>query len=600
MRPTLASTATVHPLRRIRLWYAFIVVIAVVFIVRAFYLQVIRHDYYQKAALSGQLRQYEIPAKRGVISAYSGGEAVPLVLNEKKYTLFADPKYVKDSKKTASAIASIIGGKSVDYENQLKTPDTRYVVLAKKLDKAQKSKLDDESKNKSTAALWKGVGTREVEYRTYPNGQLASQVLGFVNDEGEGKYGVEQFLDKNLKGTPGQLKAITDASGVPLASNKDNVIIEPKAGGNVLLTIDISMQKQLEDILKTGLDNAKSTSGSALIMDVNSGAIKAMANYPTYNPAEFFKVNDASVFTNAVVSSPFEVGSIMKPLTFAAASNLGKLNKDSTYYDPGGFTVDGASIRNVEGENQSGTRSIRDILQLSLNTGATWMLMRMGNGEINKEARVAWNDYMVNHYQFGKKTGIEQGYEAEGSVPDPLNGYGLNIKYANTAFGQGVTVTLVQFAAAHAAVYNGGTYYKPYVVEKITDPNGKETVTKPVVVKSGIVKQQTSDDVVSLMRYVVERNYIGYKFPYKPRAEYIIGGKTGTAEIAKPEGGGYYQDRNNGTFVGFVGGNKPQYVIIIRVNEPHVNNYAGAGAAAPIFGSISYMLIDNSYVTPKS
>lgn len=598
MRPE--ASITVHPLKRIRFWYALIIFVAAAFVVRAFYLQVIRHGYYAKAALSGQLRQYEIPAKRGTISAYSGNQVVPFVLNEKKFTLFADPVYVKEPESTARAIASAIGGSPDDYEARLKTAETRYVVLAKKLSKEQKGKLDKAAKDKDTATLWKGVGTREVEYRTYPNGQLASQVLGFVNDDGEGKYGVEQFLDEKLKGIPGQLKAITDASGVPLAANKDNVIIEPKEGSDVLLTIDIGMQKHLEDILKAGLDNANSESGSALVMDVNSGAIKAMANYPSYDPAEFSKVEDASVFTNAAVASPLEMGSIMKPLTFAAAMDTGHVNKDSSYYDPGAYEFDGNTVTNVEGQNLVGTRTVRDILQQSLNTGSTWLLLQMGGGELNEKARITWHDYLVNHFLFGKKTGVEQGYEAEGSVPDPLEGYGLDIKYANTTFGQGITATLVQIAAAHAAVYNGGTYYKPYLVEKITAPNGEKTVTKPTIVKSGIVKQQTTQDVLNLMEYVVQRNYSGYQFAHKPRPEFMIGGKTGTAEIAKPDGGGYFTDRNNGTFVGFVGGDKPQYVIILRVNEPHVNNYAGAGAAAPIFGSISYMLIDNSYVTPRT
>ncbi|HSX27308.1 MAG TPA: penicillin-binding protein 2 [Patescibacteria group bacterium] len=576
---------------------------------RSFYLEVIKHDYYQKAALSGQLKQYEIPGERGVIEVHSGNGTQPLVLNEKLYTLYADPKFIKDPKNTAVAIAGTVGGKAEDIENKLKTPDTRYVILAKKLTKEQKDKvtnsITDEIKQRkkdhSTNFLWKGIGTQETNYRTYPNGQLAAQLLGFVNDDGEGKYGIEQALDGNLKGTPGKLKAITDANGVPLAANRENIIIEPKAGDKLLLTIDIGMQQQLEDILKSSLDAAHSRSGGAVIMDVNTGAVKAMANYPTYNPADFYNVKDAADFNNSIVSDPLEVGSIMKPLTFAAAMQTGHVSKESTYNDPGGWVIDGITVKNVEGENQPGKRTIYDILQMSLNTGATWLLMQMGGGEINQKARTTWYDYLTNHYQFGKKTGIEQGYEAPGTVPAPDQGFGLNITYANMAFGQGMSTTSLQIAAAYASVLNGGVYYKPRLVDKIISSSGRESDQAPVIIKRDVVSPKTSQTVRELMQYVVARNYLLYKVT-KPRTEFMIGGKTGTAQIHQPndQGGGYYKDKFNGTFVGFVGGDQPQYVIVVRVNEPHVSGYAGAGAAAPFFGKLSNMLINNSYVTPKN
>lgn len=574
---------------RIRFWYALLLFIMGIFVIRLFYLQVIRHDYYKKTALQGQFKEYEIPAERGIIEAHDGDAVLPIVLNETKYTLFADPKFIKDPASAASAVQKIIGGNSQDYEKLMKA-DTRYAILAKKLPKDQKDKLD--------SLNIKGLGTRDESYRTYPQGDLAAQVLGFVNDDGQGKYGVEQSLDSELKGTDGQLKAITDASGVPLVTNKDNVVTDPKAGDKVVLTLDVSMQKQLQDILKAGLDSSHSSSGSALIMDPNTGAVKAMANFPSYNPAEFYKVEDGNIFNNAAVSSPLEVGSIMKTLTAAAALDQGVVTTNTTYYDPSHFTIDGFTIKNIEEDGGPGTRNIADILQLSLNTGAAWMLMQMGGGQINDKARNAWHDYMVNHYQLGKATGIEQGYEADGSIPDPNKGYGLDLQYANTAFGQGMSATPLQMAAALSAVLNGGTYYRPRLVDQTIDSTGKTTIKKPEVIKSGVVKPSTSEAMQSLMEYVVNKNHVLYQLP-QVSAGYSIGGKTGTAQITKP-GGGYYDDRFNGTFIGFVGGNNPQYVIIVRVNEPHISAYAGAGAAAPIFSKLATMLIDNFGVTPKS
>ncbi len=213
--------------------------------------------------------------------------------------------------------------------------------------------------------------------------------------------------------------------------------------------------------------------------------------------------------------------------------------------------------------------------------------MQLGGGKINEQGRLKWHDYMVSHYQFGKKTGIEQGYEAEGYVPSPTEGYGLDIQYANTAFGQGMTATPLQMAAAFSSTINGGTYYKPHLVE----PNKAEQ--KPVV-REGVV----STDISSVLRGMHE-NSVQQNYKFLKRAGYRVGGKTGTAEVAKPNGG-YYTDRYNGTFVGYVGGDTPQYVIIARVNEPKVSGYAGTAAAAPLFAKTMDMLIQNYSVDQVS
>ncbi len=574
---------------RITIWYAVLFVVMLLYIGRLFYLQIIRHNYYSQAALQSQLKEYEIPAKRGTIAVHDGDSTTPLVLNETRYTLFADPKFVKDVPAAAAAVQKVIGGNSQDYEKSMQAK-TRYAVLAKKLTKDQKQQIDKLS--------LKGLGTRETPVRTYPQGSLAAQLLGFVNDDGDGKYGLEQSYNKQLKGKNGELRAITDAQGVPLVGNKDNVITEPVAGQDTVLTVDIGMQTQLEEILKAGLDKARSKSGSAVIMDSNSGAIKAMANYPTYNPDEFYKVEDPAVFSNAAVSSPLEVGSVMKPLTAAAALDLGVVNKNTSYYDPSKFVIDGYTIKNIEEDGGAGTRNVADILQLSLNTGATWLLMQMGGGQINAKARNAWHDYMVNHYRLGKQTGVEQGYESAGNIPDPNDGFGLDLQYANTSFGQGMSATPLQMAGALASVVNGGTYYQPRLIDQTTDGQGKKTTVKPVILKKDVVKPETGAALVNLMEYVVQKNHTLYQLPQLP-AGYSIGGKTGTAEITKP-GGGYYDDRFNGTFMGFLGGKDQRYVIFVRVNEPHISGYAGAGAAAPIFSNIVMSMINNFDVAPQT
>ena len=575
--------------RRVGFWYAVLVVVMALMIARLFYLQIVKHDYYRQTALADQQREYSIPAERGTIKAHDGGQQALLVLNEELYTLYVDPVYIKDPTNDSVKLAAITGGGAEDYGKAMRRTDSRYVVLEKR--------LSEDKKDQIMALKRPGVATQAVHYRAYPQGALAAQLLGFVNDEAKGNYGIEQALNSQLAGTSGRLKAITDAKGVPLAASPGNIEISPLAGSDVVLSLELAMQKQLENILKAGLEKAKSTSGSAVIMDANTGAIKAMANLPTYNPGEYFKVDDQSVFNNASVSSPLEVGSVMKVLTAAAALDMGAIAADTTFYDPGRWELNDHTITNIEEVGGPGTRTIPQVLDRSINTGATWMLMQMGGktGTVNKQARERWHDYLVNHYQFGKPTGIEQGYEASGTVPDPNDGFALELAYANASFGQAMTATPLQMAAALAAAVNGGTYYQPRLVDEITTPDGKTKAPPPKIVRKGVVSTKVSGQIQGMMQYVVANHR-----PQPPFSDkYMVGGKTGTAQIANPAGG-YFEHKFNGTYIGFVGGDRPEYVVVIVVKEPKIGGYAGSAAAQPIFWQLAHMLINNFDVSPKN
>jgi cell division protein FtsI/penicillin-binding protein 2 len=236
-------------------------------------------------------------------------------------------------------------------------------------------------------------------------------------------------------------------------------------------------------------------------------------------------------------------------------------------------------------------------LNFSLNTGVTWQLMQMGGGKINEKARQTWFDYMSNHYRFGMLTGIEQGYEAEGYIPPPEdNDAGINLTYANTTFGQAMTATPIQIAGAMSAILNGGTYYQPHLISETINSAGKATKKPVKVLASDVVTAKTANELIPMMQHTInERNLR----PAFDQERYMVGGKTGTAQIAKP-GGGYYDDKFNGTYLGFVGGNKPQYIIVVFVDKPTNGGYAGSAAAQPIFVKIARTLIDESLVTPKT
>lgn len=577
MRPRTGQSPVVFSVFRLRAWYVLILVCFLAIGVKLFYMQVIKHDYYKAAAYEDQFKQYVIPAERGAIYAHDGNGQVPLVLNQDTFTLFADPKFIKDPDDSAEKVASIIGGKQEEYAKLMRM-QTRYAVLKKRLNKQQKNQLK--------ALDIKGLGIKTEPVRTYPQGTLAAQLLGFVNDEGDGNYGVEQALNDALKGKDGQLEAITDAQGVPLVSTGSDVLREARPGKDLMMTIDVNMQRKIEQLLKPHLESVQAKSGSVIVMDPYTGAIKAMANYPSYNPAKFYDVKDASLFTNPSVSSPLEVGSIMKTLTVAAGLNEGVIKPDTTFYDPAAVTIDGHTIKNVAEDGGAATRSIADILRYSLNTGAVYIMQQLGGGKINKKARLKWHDYLVNKYGLGQKTGVEQGYEAEGSVPDPTDGFGLNLQYANSSFGQGITITPLQMLSAYNSTINGGTYYRPHLVEQ-----GDKS---SLVVRKNVVKPSVS----KTMRKFHE-NSAQLQYPFITRDNYNVGGKTGTAEIPSPDGG-YRTDLNNGTFIGFIGGDKPEYTIMVRVDEPHVSFYAGTSAAAPLFAKTLDVLINNFSIRPVS
>jgi len=582
----------VNPVQRVRIWYALLLLVFGTFAVRVFYLQVIRYDYYKHAALNDQLKQYTVPAERGVITAHLGEGTVPIVLNQKLYTLYADPTIVKHADMDAAKLQPIIGGNVDDITQALQTKQTRYVVLKKRLTPAQSSKV--------LALQMPGVGTLEQDYRSYPQGSMAAQLLGFVNNDGSGEYGIEQALNGELAGKAGQLKAVTDINGVPLAASSGNLSVAPVAGDNLGLTIDVGMQSALEKIVQSAYNDNKSKDVSAIIMDVHTGAVKAMANYPTFDPANYQDVNDSSVFQNQSVTTPIEPGSITKVFTTATSLQKGVITPQTTFYDPGTWQIDGAKVSDVEEDHSTGQQSILSTLDKSLNTGATWMLMQLGGGQVNTQGRNILYDYFSNHFRLGKATGIEQGYEPDGYVPKPAdNGAGINLTYANMSFGQAYTATALQMVSGFSSILNGGTYYQPRLVDTVTHANGVAETVRPKVLETNVIFKQVSDNVISLLEQN-NTNHIHEGFGYLNFGpNYNVGGKTGTAEIADPNGG-YDAHKVNGTYMGFVGGDTPQYAIVVYNLEPSKYvGFAGAGTSQPVFGNIAHMLINDFGVTPK-
>ncbi|HUC79109.1 MAG TPA: penicillin-binding protein 2 [Candidatus Saccharimonadales bacterium] len=593
----LQNTKSNPIIGRIRFIYGLLVIICALIILRLFQLQIIQHNYYQQAANSSQIKQYALPAQRGIIYGLSNGGATPLVLNQTTYTLFADPADITNPSKVASQINSVIGGSVSYYVTQMKTKGTQYIVLNDSISQSQQTTI-------SNLNIF-GIGETPQQQRIYPNGSLASQVLGFVNSSGQGQFGIEQYYNQLLSGTQGSVKGITDAQG-NLLYNKDNIIKQPINGSNITLTINLPIQEQVEKILAAQVQkfqqpagSTQPTHGSVIVMNPNNGNVVAMANYPTYNPQNYQQyANNESVYQNNSVSSVLEPGSVTKTLTTAAALNQGAVTENQSFYDPGSWNVDGSTISDVSIDGGAQTRNIESILVNSLNTGAVWMLMQMGGGQINQQARDTWYNYLVNKFNIGKLTGIQQPDEEALPVTDPNSAGAVDLQYAEMSFGQGIDISPIEFIAAESAILNGGTYYQPNLVQSVTNTVTNQTTTvKPKILKTNVIKPTISQQIQQLMEGVYTADYpIWGTTP--PRSGYITGGKTGTAQVEI--NGAYSNTIYNGTYVGFIGRTKPDYVIFVQIYNPltsqSIYDTAGKIAAAPVFGAVTDVLANQGYV----
>ncbi|RWZ79458.1 MAG: penicillin-binding protein 2 [Candidatus Chaera renei] len=564
-------------------------VIGALFVFRLFWLQVVQHDYYQNEAQKEQVARFTIPAKRGQIYARDGSSGiVPLVLNEAVYTVYADPQVVVDKTKVVDLMQRVAGGNLVGgFPAALDNRQSRYAVLARQLNKTQAELIKQ--------ADLQGVGVQEGTKRVYPEGSLGAQLLGFVDADGRGQYGVEGALDSQLRGVPGLLKAVTDVRRIPLSIGKGDINVPAKDGQNLVLNVDRNIQARAEQALKDGLARSKATHGSVLIMDPYSGRILAMASSPSYNPDKYYQVKDYSLFQNRVVSEPYEAGSVVKTLTMGVGLDKGVIEPGTVYNNTGSVRVADFTIKNATPDSIGPTTMI-DVLHYSLNTGAVFVLQQLGGGSINDQAKQTLYDYFTKRYRLGQNTGIEQQGEAPGVVIPPTDPQGGAVRYANMTFGQGMDVTMIQVASAFSAAINGGTYYKPQLVGGILLPDGSVQDQPPTVLASNVISPTASAKLQDMVAAARHNGFLAFTDP----PGYRIGGKTGTSQIIDPKTGKYTNDNSIGTYLGFGGGAKPRYVIMVRVKDSKLPGYAGTVAAAPIFADISNWLLQYLRIPPNS
>lgn len=522
--------------------------------------QVLEHQQYAEASTAQSVSQTDVPAQRGRIFAKDRDkQLVNLAVSEWRYNLVTSPQLLKDKQKFAAAL-------SADYPKLTSNDilakvdnDSVFVILAKG--------LSIEEADKISQSNYRGVSLVPQLVRSYPEGEaIAAQALGFVGADGEGKYGVEGARDEVLRGQTGSQKQKKDSFGqlIDVLGGQDST-----SGQDLVLTIDYNLQYIVETKLKESIAKYQADRGSIIVMDPKTGSILALAGQPTFDPNNFSKLpsDEQFKFLSPAISNAYEPGSAMKPIMMAVALDSGKVTPETTNVFGPSVTVLGKTITNAEGKVY-GKENMAQILENSDNVAMTWISSLVGA----KTER----EYYVK-FGFGARSGVDIVGESAGSLQEEKEWNDL--LRSTAAFGQGVSVSLLQLATAYSVVGNGGILVTPHLAEKTLIGEKASPIDYPT--RGQVIKPETAKQVQLMLEGVV-------LYGHGKRAKVAgvrVGGKTGTAQIPDPKGG-YYPDRTIGTFAGMFPIEDPRFVMVVRLDNPKTVNFAES-SAAPTFGEIA-------------
>lgn len=561
---------------RLRFLGFFVVAVSLIIVWRMFDIQVINYNHYLALAQAQQRFDKTVGAQRGKIlvrdSIFEPDSYYPLAFDVKKFAVWVVPRQVKDKEKTAVELAAMTSISKQEIFDKINN-DKLYIPPVKR-------GLNLDEANKVTDKLLPGVFVMPEYSRFYPEGALASHILGFVNNEGNGNYGVEGHYNNELKGKAGETKGEKDTLGRVITLLEQN---DPQDGASYVLTIDRAVQYFVEKKLSEAIKTYEADSGTVLIMDVKTGGIVAMASIPSYDPNNFKDQakTDASLFINPAIAHLYEPGSIFKPITMSAALDKGVVMPETTETFGETTEVQGYQIHTAEGK-AFGTENMTQVLENSDNVAMVWISEKLGKEDLYK---------YVQKYNLLEKTGIDMDSEVAGKVP-PYKQW-QDINRATISFGQGISLTPLEIVSAYAAIANNGKYIYPHMVAKILLSDGTE---KTIGKQEGeqIIKQETAKTVLGMLYSVVKNGHS--KKAAVPGFQ--IGAKTGTAQISDPAGGYLKNESGLGIFNHSVAGiapiNDPQFAMLVKLEKPKTARYAES-TSAPLFGEIASFLLNYHY-----
>ena len=559
---------------RIIYFQVFLLIFMACVIGRLFVVSVGQHSYYEVLANNQHSFFQQFVPNRGDIMISDRSSDVPysVATNAVRNLIYVIPKNVVNPDATSEALASILGMNASDILPKLTDTSKQYVPLMHMLS-------DDQSSQISNAKM-AGVYLSEESVRYYPEGNFLSQVLGFIgytqtSTDKVGLYGLEKYFQTELAGTIGTISTDAGFSSDWIMGGKG--FVAPANGSSLLLTVDRSIQYEAESVLKATVDQHQADSGNVIIENPKTGAILAMATYPSFDPNQYSKATTPSVYNNLATTENYEPGSTMKAITLGAALDQGLITPDSTYDDTGVVNIDGYAIKNSDFLGH-GVVPMTQVIDHSLNTGAIYVENLLGNQTFLS---------YLKKFRFGEPSNIELP-EAVGDLSN-LNS-NIQVNFDTASFGQGITVTPIQMLQAYDALANNGVMMQPYIVDSEVAPDGTVKKTEPKALGQ-IISAKAAQQMSGMLVDDVEHGY-GTKAGVKG---YYIGGKTGTAQVA--ENGSYKNLDNIGSFVGYGPIENPQFLMIVNINHPRDVNFAET-TAAPAFGQIAQFILNYYQIPP--
>jgi cell division protein FtsI (penicillin-binding protein 3) len=549
--------------------------------VRLVHLQVSQHSWLRERALDVRQDMKQTRLLRGTI--YDRNERA-LAMSLRVKTLYADPAEIADPETTGRAIAKALeldANQTITQLRQAKEAGKRFVPLIKKIDDeaAQRinKRLDDPQVRKADLPNFVGLHWRDEQRRSYPYQRLAAQVIGFTDAADDGKAGIEQSQDDALHGAV--IKRLQERDR--LGRVYDETVIEREAPSDIVLTIDAAYQYIAEQALERGVRASSAKSGMAVVMVPKTGAILALANYPTFDPNTIIE-SEREHIMNKAVQTVYSPGSVFKIVTYGSALEKGLFSPEDQI-DSGNGTIDVAN-HVFKDSHAIGRVSYIKALAHSSNVCAIKTGLRVGKDDFFA---------MMGKMGFGSRTGVELPGETSGIVrsPDRWNGDSL----ASMSIGYEIGVTALQMTTAFATIANDGVRAKPHIIKEIRRANNQPKVLTETVATQ-VVTQETARHLRTMLREVVVSGT-------GRRAQldgYTAAGKTGTAWKFNPATKAVDPSKYVSSFIGMAPADQPEIVIGIVMDEPKAGSRDGGGAAAPVFREIAQRLLTEMKVEPDA
>jgi cell division protein FtsI (penicillin-binding protein 3) len=579
--------------RRLLLLLIVFLLAASALVTRLGYWQVAQRDQLVESARRQIYERVEVPSRRGQIFDRSGTVLLAASVTRDTLVVSADTMTDADRIQMTAFLTAQLGlddAGAADLQAKLETAKP-YIVVARDL-------MPEQSDAIQSAAAAAGINHLSFESdsaRSYPqsggspSSTLAAQLIGFVNRKGDGQYGVEQFYQSTLAGTPKVVEADKDATGKPLADTEHTV--DPGVPGkDIRLTIDAGLQLAVEqEVMAARIANgAKAV--SAVVLDPWTGEVYAEATYPSYDANDYATIatDDPSRFLDPVVSEVYEPGSVFKMLTVLAALEQGTTSMTTKYRDTGHMTLDNGRARISDADGKAmGTLKLEDGIAYSRNVVAA--KVAMGLAPTTDEASSILHEVWTR-MGFGTTTGIDVSGEVRGLINDPAQTPWRQIDLANGSFGQGVAVTQIQLAAAYAAFVNGGTLVKPHVVAGV----GEDAVAPST--GATVLDSRYTPVLRGLMEHVLASPWYA---PYSKVPGYTTGGKTGTAQVWDAVHHRWATNLYNFSCVGFIArqANHPDLVVAVRIQEAHPGRNAQGQLVLPVVSTELFRRVATDAVT---